>query len=154
VRRTRIATLALALMLTAVPGFADDFAPGSAGALTKAFNASDAAAIAAMYTEEAWLLPPNDDFQVGRAAIQVAWEGLISLGLGLELEAKEALASGDLAYKVGTYKLMTPDGTVADHGKYIEVWTRVDGNWLIHRDTFNSSVPLPVESVPLPVEGE
>ena len=148
-RRTRVATLALALTLTALPGFADDFAPGSADAWTKAFKASDAAAIAAMYTEEAWVLPPNDDFQVGRAAIQAGWEGLLATGLGLALEGKEALASGDLGYKVGTYKLTAPDGTLVDHGKYIEVWTRVDGKWLIHRDTYNSSVPVPV-----PVEEE
>jgi hypothetical protein len=35
------------------------------------------------------------------------------------------------------------EGNLLDRGKYIEIWTKVDGKWLIHRDIWNSSLPQP-----------
>jgi hypothetical protein len=43
--------------------------------------------------------------------------------------------------EVGRYKLMTTDGAVADAGKYILIWHRVDGKWLLHRDIINTNNP-------------
>lgn len=37
--------------------------------------------------------------------------------------------------------MKTKDGTVADRGKYIVVWKRVGGKWLLHRDIWNTSMP-------------
>jgi hypothetical protein len=45
------------------------------------------------------------------------------------------------ATEVGRYKLMTTDATVADVGKHIVNWHRVDGKWLRHRNIINRSNP-------------
>jgi ketosteroid isomerase-like protein len=50
---------------------------------------------------------------------------------------------GDIAYEVGTYTFTKQDGTVLDHGKFIVVWKLVEGEWQVHRDIYNSSVPPP-----------
>ena len=54
-----------------------------------------------------------------------------------------ALGSGDLAYDVGTYTLSFdgPDGKVTDTGKYVTVWTKVDGEWKVAADIGNSDLP-------------
>lgn len=127
-------------LFVAVPAWAD-FRPDSEAEWSTAFDAGDAAAIAAMYTEDAWLLPPNEEIQSGRAAVQQSWADFIATGLALDLEEVESAFSGDLGYKIGRYVLSTPDGTEVDRGKYMEVWKRVKGQWLIHRDTWNSSLP-------------
>ena len=38
-----------------------------------AFNKGDAAAVAAMYTEDAYVLPPGADIVKGRNAIEALW---------------------------------------------------------------------------------
>jgi len=42
-------------------------------AWTAAFNKGDAAAVAAMYTEDAYVLPPGSDMVKGRSAIEAFW---------------------------------------------------------------------------------
>jgi len=42
-------------------------------AWTAAFNKGDAQAVAAMYAEDAYVLPPGSDIVKGRAAIEVFW---------------------------------------------------------------------------------
>jgi ketosteroid isomerase-like protein len=51
--------------------------------------------------------------------------------------------AGDLAYDLGTYTFSFdgPDGKVTDTGKYVTVWTKVDGQWKIAADIGNSDLP-------------
>jgi uncharacterized protein (TIGR02246 family) len=42
-------------------------------AWTAAFNKGDARAVAAMYAEDAYVLPPGSDIVKGRAAIEAFW---------------------------------------------------------------------------------
>jgi len=34
-------------------------------------------------------------------------------------------------------------GYVLDKGKYIVIWKQEEGQWKLHRDIFNSSMPAP-----------
>ncbi len=63
--------------------------------------------------------------------------------LAIELEDLETRVEGDLGYKAGRYRVRTKDGELVDRGKYIEIWSKVDGQWLLHRDIWNSSLPPP-----------
>jgi ketosteroid isomerase-like protein len=42
-------------------------------------------------------------------------------------------ASGDMAYEYGVNRFVfeTPDGPVEDYGKYLVVWTKIEGEWFI-----------------------
>jgi uncharacterized protein (TIGR02246 family) len=107
-----------------------------------AFNAGDGAAVGAMYTEDAAVLPPGGARVDGRAAIAEFWTGAIGSGLGdLDLVTTEVIPAGeDAVVEVGTLTLSAPgEGgartTVA--AKYIVHWKQVDGAWLLHRDIWN-----------------
>jgi len=113
----------------------------------EAFNAHNADALASLYTEDAVLLPPNEPAVFGRDAIRATNKELLAQeGLGMELEDLEVKIVGDLGYKAGRYRMFTKDGGLLDRGKYIEIWKKTDGTWLIHRDMWNSSVVAPAES--------
>ena len=52
--------------------------------------------------------------------------------------------SGDLAWQSGTFKATDKTGAALDTGKYLTVFQRKDGKWMIIRDTWNSdAVPAP-----------
>ncbi len=111
-------------------------------AFIAAFARGDAAAMAALYTEDEEVLPPNSNLALGRPAIQDFWQGVLNMGLkAAELKTAEVEGGDDLAYEVGTYRLIAPGNQVADHGKYVVVWKRQGGVWRLHRDIWNSSIP-------------
>ncbi len=106
------------------------------------FSQGDAAGVAACYTEDAQLMPPNGEIVSGREALQEGFQGLIEGGFKLQLETTEVEGHGDTAHEVGTYT-MAIDGETVDEGKYIVIWKNVDGQWKLHRDIFNSNNPPP-----------
>ena len=111
-------------------------------AFMAAFAAHDAAAVAALYTEDAQLLPPNADILEGQAAIQAYWQGAMDMGIDSVLfEIQEVDALGNTAVEVSLYTLYLPDGQVVDQGKYMVVWKRLGGRWYLHRDIFDTSQP-------------
>jgi ketosteroid isomerase-like protein len=102
----------------------------------------DAALIGSAYTTDAEAFPPNADVVKGRAAIQKMWQSVLDSGISaMELTTSEVETEGNLAYEVGTYSMKTKDGKVADRGKYCVVWKRANGQWLLHRDIWSTSLP-------------
>ena len=110
----------------------------------EAFGRGDAAGAAAVYTEDAAILPPNGETMVGRANIQGFWQGALDMGLvGATLETVELETYPGGAVEVGKYTLSVAGGQVVDSGKYIVVWKQERGAWKWHRDIWNSSLPAP-----------
>ena len=108
------------------------------------FGRGDAAGVAALYTEQGQLMPPNADFMVGRDAIQAFWQGAMDMGIAAaKIEILEVEGHGDTAIEVSKYTLHAKDGSELDAGKFIVIWKRVEGEWQLHRDIFNSSKPAP-----------
>jgi uncharacterized protein (TIGR02246 family) len=104
----------------------------------------DAAGLAALYTEEGQLMPPNAGFQIGRQAIQAFWQAVVDAGIKeARLEIREVEVHGDTVIEVGEYTLHGEGGTELDAGKYIVIWKRKDGRWKLHRDIFNSNLTAP-----------
>jgi len=111
-----------------------------------AYNANDPAALAAIYEEDGALMPPNGTPVTGRAAIEAFWGDFIASGGGVRITDAEAYAHGDVGYKIGTYSITDSGGASVDEGKYVEVWRHADGRWQMHRDIWNSSLPLAEEA--------
>jgi ketosteroid isomerase-like protein len=109
-------------------------------AFMAAFRRGDSAGMAAAYTEDGEILPPNLPPMQGKAAIQAFWQGALDLGLAeAVLETVELQERGDMAWEVGRAALKTKDGQVLDDAKYIVIWQRENGRWKWHRDIWNSS---------------
>ena len=112
-------------------------------AFMSAVTNGDAAGVAAQYTDDAQLLPPNADLVIGKQEIQNAMQGFIDSGInGIRLESTEIEGMGDVAFEVGKYTLSV-DQQVVDNGKYIVIWKKDGEQWKLHRDIFNSNMPLP-----------
>lgn len=114
-----------------------------------AAQARDAAAFAALFAPDGQLLFPNQPAAVGRDAIRESIEATLSApGFSVTWEASKYIISesGDLAASIGTYDLVLtpPQGQVEDHGKYMTLWRKVDGEWLAAADMINTNMPPPV----------
>ncbi len=111
-------------------------------AFMEAFKKGDAHALAMLYTSDAKIFPPNSDVIESREAIQGYWETGLKMGLndGL-LETVSAESYGNVAIEEGRYKLYVGEGQLADHGKYLVIWKKEDGQWKLYKDIFNTSIP-------------
>jgi uncharacterized protein (TIGR02246 family) len=108
------------------------------------FARGDAAGMGALYTENGQLLPANSDFVTGRKAIEGFWKGAMDMGIkSAKLETIDLEEHGDSAYEVGKYTLGGTGGQVMDQGKYIVIWKKQKGEWKLHRDIWNTSMPAP-----------
>lgn len=102
--------------------------------------AGDATGLAALYTDDARLLPPGSEVTQGADNIVAYWQGAIDRGLsGVSLETIEVDNEGDTAIEIGHYHLTIADQAEAAMGKYLVVWKRIDDQWLIHRDIWNTT---------------
>ena len=114
----------------------------------EAFVRQDAAALAALYTPDAQVMPSNSAPIQGPANIQAFWASVMQSGVKSgRLETLELATSGDLAVETGRYQLViqaagAKPGT--DEGKYLVVWRQQeDGRWKMQRDMFSSNLPPP-----------
>jgi ketosteroid isomerase-like protein len=126
-------------------------------AWVKAFNAGNADAAAALYEENAVLLPPNAPAMRGRKAIRdflaAGMADASKAGMSFSLDAKPAGGvSGDMGWQSGAYAVKDKSGKVVEAGKYLSVSKKVGGKWLYVRDTWNAdgapAAPAPAPGTP------
>ena len=142
----------LAAGLVVLMGFAYAAAPAAAADETalraqtsqwaKAYNGGDAKAVAALYAQDALLLPPGAPGVNGRAAILAFFTKDIAASKNADvvfnLNPKTDVGiSGDLGWESGTYTV-TVKGAVVESGKFLSVSRKQDGKWLYIRDTWNA----------------
>ena len=107
-----------------------------------AFERSDAAAIARLYTSNGVLLPTGTESIQGTAGIQAFWQGALEMGIKrVKLDSKDVEELTDTAIELGNYTLFGPNQQVLDKGKYLVVWKEQQGRWKLHQDIWNSSLP-------------
>lgn len=109
-------------------------------------RAKDAAAIAQLYAEDGAVMPTNEKAALGRESIEQWWNSSMQMpGYDLTFETDQLLVSqaGDMALDRGTYRFAAtpPGGAIDDSGKYVVVWRKVDGEWKVAADIFNSDGP-------------
>jgi len=106
-----------------------------------AFNKGDAAAIAALYVAQATALPPGGDMVKGRAAIEKFWAGAIQSGLkNPTLQTVAVEQFGNAAREIGRVSLDVPNAQkqmVHVEGKYVVLWRREHGAWMLDTDIWN-----------------
>lgn len=111
----------------------------------KAHQAGDADALTAFYSEDAVVNPPGAAPVRGSAAIREAFSKELAAmaAAGLSQSAgtnPEFEVSGDLGYEWNTYTVTDKSGKTIDTGKYLTVFGRRNGKWMIVRDIWNSDM--------------
>lgn len=155
-RAKSVSWLAAGLFMLAGPALAAAPAAGADEAAIraqttsweKAYNAGDAKGVAALYADDALLMPPNAPGASGKAAILAFLTkdiaGAKAAGVVFVLNPKTDVGvSGDMGWESGTYKA-TVKGAVVETGKFLSVSKKKDGKWLYIRDTWNAdAAPAP-----------
>lgn len=165
--RSMFAVAAIAWMFAAGPVRAQDASsPGEVEALPsvalppdlervlrdyeRAWRAGDAAALAALFAQDGFVLQSNRPPVRGRAAIRAAYEG--QGGGALRLRALAFDSAGAAAYIIGGYRYGDQSD---DIGKFTLTLQREPGTpWLIRSDMDNSNAPpKPRATAPAPAAG-
>ena len=139
----RIAVVVVSIGFIAAPALAQDKATIEKlnDAWTAAFNKGDAAAVAAMYTEDAYVLPPGADMVKGRSAIEAFWRQAAQQLGEAKLTTIDVLPLGRTAAReIGTVTLKTKSQPPQEiTGKYAVVWRKVGGKWRLATDIWNTN---------------
>lgn len=103
--------------------------------------------IAALYEEDASLLPPNQDIITGRPGIRAFWRAGLDSGIeDVLLASLEVGVHGEVITETGVYTMRIQRAGkpgIEDSGKYVVVWKRCpDGAVRIETDIWNSNLPV------------
>ena len=109
-------------------------------------NTHDAAALAALYADDAVLMMPGAPVARGREAIAAAYKKDMDVmaksgWVNNQGSDSEIGLSGDLAYESNTFTIADKTGKKIDSGKYVTVFAKRDGKWVIVRDIWNMDTP-------------
>ena len=147
---TSVYTALVALFLTACQSVPTDLSPKDRNAIERSskkwvetYNQNDWEGLAALFTPDAILMPPNGLTVQGREAI-AKWEQENETGFRIAFKLEKIEGRGDLAYVRGRSCVFIPDGNGGygvDVGKFFEVRKQQsNGDWLIEADIFNSDL--------------
>ncbi|WP_201838116.1 YybH family protein [Microvirga zambiensis] len=140
--RVQVIASAICLCLSA-PAMAQDKATiqSLSDQFAKAFNAGDAAGVAALYTEDAVILPPGGEMMKGRSAIQAFWKGAAEqLGDGTLTTVDVKPLGNDTAREIGTFSFRSKGAQPQEvTGKYVVVWEKVGSDWKLATDIWNTN---------------
>jgi ketosteroid isomerase-like protein len=106
-----------------------------------------AAACAAVYSDDAKILPPDSPELSDKQAAQSLWQGIIDMGVkSVSLKTLEMEEMGDTAVERGaaTVDIQGEGGqTIQAMAKFIVLWKlQTDGTWKWQRDCFNFDAPM------------
>jgi ketosteroid isomerase-like protein len=110
-------------------------------------NANQADSLAALYTSEGRILPPDLPAAVGRDSIQARMASIAVPGARLTITNETVVVSGPLAIGRGVFSFVLPESggrpgpTVT--GKYMEHWHKIDGTWRLVESIWNNDAPAP-----------
>ena len=120
-----------------------------------AYNAGDAAAVTALYADDAVLSVPGLAPARGTGAIRAAYDTDVAAAAAAGVTFTpgpnpEFSVSRDLAYEWNTYTVVDKAGATVDKGKYLTVYGKRDGKWAIVSDIWNSDTPPPAAPAAAP----
>jgi uncharacterized protein (TIGR02246 family) len=112
-----------------------------------AYNAGDAAGVAALFAEDAVSMPDHAPALMGRAAIENSMKQTFAQNtVNITVTPGETEITGDIAHEHGTFSVtVTPKAggnAMTETGKYLVILKRgSDGTWLVHHDIDNTNAP-------------
>jgi uncharacterized protein (TIGR02246 family) len=137
----RIAILAVCFGLLAGPALAQSKAAIQQlnDKWAAAFNKGDAATVAAMYTQDAYVLPAGGEMVKGRAAIEALLKKTMQQIGDFKITTIDVKPlGGSAAREIGTATFKTKAQPPQDGAlKYAVVWQKEGGQWKLLQDIWN-----------------
>lgn len=137
----------------APPSEADSAVRAAAVAYEGAFNTADAAALAALWAEDAVYVDENGERTIGRTALQERFKSQFEQNAGallsLAVESVQSITD-DVRVERGTASVEFADGG-ASEGPYTAVHVRRDGRWLLASVHEFISPPSPAAEAMAPI---
>ncbi|XP_070574924.1 uncharacterized protein [Ptychodera flava] len=107
------------------------------------YDAGDAKGVSELYTEDCQFMRPGTKLVIGRQSVVDAVNATRAAGWAtLKLttdEVGDIVDGRDTAFESGQYVRFKADGSPGEGGKYLVVWKKVDGVYLIYLKCFNSN---------------
>jgi ketosteroid isomerase-like protein len=129
-------------------GAPDAFPKATAEGWLGSFNGGDVAGLALMYSDDAEILPPDHAIVTGHDAIDTFWQSYNPGQVRIEVTDDEATKLGEIWYREGAYRAVYADEGEPRVGKFIELWKKQGGSWLLYRQMWSPNSPLPVLAQP------
>jgi uncharacterized protein (TIGR02246 family) len=114
----------------------------------KMYADKDSAGIGALFTDDGYSMPANTKAMKGPDEIRKHTGEMLRTIKDFKLSFQTATVTvsdaGDLAAERGTYQasFTGPKAKkIEDHGNYVTVWKKVDGQWKVLSDIIASEVP-------------
>ena len=124
--------------------------------LEKWYASGDIDAVAGVFANDCWQMPPHADPLVGRNALREWWKRAVTWGKWeFALDLQDVVVNCPIAVERGRYTVRftansgAPRGLVSfqDKGNYVVLWRmEADKEWRIVWDAPVSGVPLPAAS--------
>lgn len=109
---------------------------------TKSHITGDTAFLNNIFTPDAKIFAPNTDVVAGRTAIAALNLEYIRFGIKEFREVTTALyGNEDYLINEGTYIMLYGKNNTVEKGKFINIWKSVEGDWKLHSNIWNSSLP-------------
>jgi uncharacterized protein (TIGR02246 family) len=113
-------------------------------AFERAVETGEVDAIAALLAPDVMALPPDGPIVSGKDSVKQLWASAIrEHGMkSCRISSDKLDFAGDMASEVGHATMtMAPPGGKAETAKikFVVVWKRLDGKWLLHRDICNAA---------------
>lgn len=138
----RIALLAVAFALTAVPALAQTKATIQKleNQWANAINTGDIAALMSQYTKDADSLPPGAKTIKGQKAIEAAWKGAMAELQDMQCTTLDVKPlGGRAAREIGTCSAMTKKTPLKEVDiKYVVIWEKEGRGWKQSLEIWNS----------------
>lgn len=112
---------------------------------TTAHVSGDIATIDSMFAPDAKSFPPGAAAVSGLPALHAFTVEYLKAGV-TEFREETADFCGNAEYVVdaGTYVVTYGPAPVTERGKYLNVWTQVNGSWKIKANMWNTDAPAPM----------
>jgi ketosteroid isomerase-like protein len=110
-------------------------------AFTEEFKRGDTFAMAARYSSDALVMPPNSQV-IRNNDIASFWAGAMKMGIkNMRLDIQDVSGNGEWMIETGNYEMYGDNNNALDKGKYVAVWKKENGTWKMYRDIWNTSMP-------------
>ena len=136
-------TLACGLICLAAAGCARNESLPSAvtQAFEQAFNRDDLAATAALFTDDAQILPEHGPVVSGPEGISQFLKDQMTPVVSFDTDTDMTIVRGDIGVEQGHYRVRdVRRGSDIEEGKYLHVWRREADGWKLYRMIYNTDV--------------